>query len=98
MSTMNAELCYAGALAGLGVCWLPSFVVEDALIESALERVLPEWHLRELAISICIPKRNHLTACTNAMLDFLIETFGREERDPWLMIAGCETRAARPSA
>ena len=32
---------YAAALAGLGITGLPSFVAEDALLEHALERVLP---------------------------------------------------------
>jgi len=84
MSTMNDDLSYAGALAGLGICSLPSFLVEDALIENALERVLPAWHLRELDVWVCMPKQNHLPACTSAMLDFLIETFGDRDRDPWL--------------
>lgn len=92
LSTMNAELCYAGALAGLGVCWLPSFVVEDALHESALERVLPEWRLQKLTLWVCMPSRKHVPARTRAMLDFLVETFGGRDHDPWLMHATCETR------
>lgn len=84
MSTMNDDLSYAGALAGLGICALPSFLIEDALMENALERVLPTWHLRELEIWVCMPKRAHVPFRTSAMLDFLIETFGDQDRDPWL--------------
>jgi len=28
---------------------------------------------------------------TRAFVDFLVETFGGEDRDPWLLAAGCAT-------
>ena len=33
----------------------------------------------------------HVPARTRAFVDFLVEVFGGEERDPWLLAAGCET-------
>ena len=85
---------YAAALAGLGLAGLPSFVVEDALLENALERVLPEWHFLTSTIYAAMPSRKHVPARTRAFLDFLIDTFSGPdpERDPWLLAAGCETR------
>ena len=41
----HIDTMYAAALAGMGVAGLPSFVLEDALLEHALERVLPSWRL-----------------------------------------------------
>jgi hypothetical protein len=32
-------------------------------------------------------------ARTRAFVDFLVKTFGGEDRDPWLIAAGCETQA-----
>lgn len=93
MSTMNADLSYAGALSGLGICGLPSFVIEDAVMESALERVLPDWRLHEFTIWACMPSRKHVPARTRALLDFLISTFGGHQQDPWLILPACESRA-----
>jgi len=39
-----------------------------------------------------MPTRKHVPARTRAFVDFLLQTFGGEDRDPWLIAAGCETR------
>lgn len=94
LSTIHIDTMYAAALAGLGIAGLPSFVVEDALLENALERVLPEWHLLTQTIYAAMPTRKYVPARTRAFIDFLLQTFGGGEHDPWLAAAGCET--ARP--
>ena len=98
LSTTNIDTNYAAALAGLGIAGLPSFVIEDALVEHALERVLPEWRMFSSTLWVCMPTRQHVPARTRALLDFLVQIFGGEDRDPWLAAAGCETPcpAARP--
>ncbi|GAA0742488.1 LysR substrate-binding domain-containing protein [Ideonella azotifigens] len=92
LSTLHVDANYAAALAGLGIAGLPSFVAEDALMEHALERVIPEWRLYSQTLWLCMPTRHHLPARTRALRDFLVEAFGGEDRDPWLAAAGCETR------
>lgn len=92
LGTIHTDTLYAAALHGLGISGLPSFVVEDALLEHALERVLPEWHVITLTLYAAMPTRKHVPARTRAFVDFLVETFGGEDRDPWLLAAGCETR------
>ncbi len=93
LSTTHIDTMYAAALAGLGIAGLPSFVVEDALLEHALERVLPEWHLMSSTIYAAMPTRKHVPLRTRAFVDFLLETFsgGDPLKDPWLVAAGCET-------
>ena len=100
LGTTHTDMLYAAALHGLGVAGLPSFVVEDALLEHALERVLPDWHVMAVTVYAAMPTRKHVPARTRAFVDFLIEEFGGEDRDPWLLAAGCETRrhAARATA
>ncbi len=44
-----------------------------------------------------MPTRKHVPARTRAFVDFLVETFGGEDRDPWLIAAGCETQASVPA-
>jgi len=92
LSTTHIDTTYAGVLHGLGIAGLPSFVLEDALQERALERVLPAWRLFSITIWAAMPSRKHLPARTRVFLDFLIALFGGEDKDPWLINAGCETR------
>jgi len=98
LSTTHTDTMYAAALAGLGITGLPSFVAEEALLENALERVLPQWHLRSNTLYAGMPTRKHVPARTRAFVDFLVATFGGEDRDPWLIAAGCETIRARDQA
>lgn len=91
LATAHMDTNYAAALHGLGVAGLPSFLIEDALLEHALERVLPDWRLFSFTIWAAMPTRKYVPARTRAFLDFLLEIFGGEDRDPWLAAAGCET-------
>ena len=92
LSTVHTDTMYAAALAGLGITGLPSFVAEDALLEHALERVLPQWHLLTTTLYAGMPTRKHVPARTRVFVDFLVKVFGGEDRDPWLIAAGCETQ------
>jgi DNA-binding transcriptional LysR family regulator len=96
LSTLHTDTIYAAALAGMGITGLPSFVAADALLESALERVLPQWRLDSMTLYAGMPTRKHIPARTRAFVDFLVETFGGEDRDPWLMAAGCPTQVSAP--
>ena len=97
LSTIHTDSLYAAALAGMGITALPSFVAADALLENALERVLPKWHLdTTTTLYAGMPTRKHVPARTRAFVDFLVEIFGGEDRDPWLAAAGCPTQASPP--
>ncbi len=91
LRTTHVDTNYAAALAGLGIAGLPSLVIEDALMEHALERVLPGWRLFSLTLWAAMPSRKHLPARTRVFLDFLLQIFGGEDSDPWLTAAGCPT-------
>ena len=98
LDTNHIDTNYAAALAGMGITGLPSFVAADALLEHALERVLPQWHLMRVTIYAATPTRKHLPARTRAFIDFLVETFGGEDADPWLRASGCESPGAGAGA
>ena len=91
LSTTHMDTNYAAALHGLGVAGLPSFMVEDALLEQALERVMPQWRLFGTTLWAGMPTRKYVPARTRAFLDFLLQIFGGEDKDPWLVAAGCAT-------
>jgi DNA-binding transcriptional LysR family regulator len=91
LSSAHIDTMYAAALRGLGIAGLPSFVIEDALLEQALERVLPEWHLFSTTLWAAMPSRKHVPARTRVFVDFLVQAFGGADADPWLLAAGCAT-------
>jgi DNA-binding transcriptional LysR family regulator len=91
LTTSHTDTFYAAALAGMGITGLPSFVAADALLENALERVLPQWHLQSATLYAGMPTRKYVPTRTRVFVDFLVTTFGGEDRDPWLAAAGCET-------
>lgn len=98
MTTSSIDTKYACALHGLGVAGLPSFVVGDALMEGALERVLPQWRLYTYTLWAAMPTRKFVPARTRAFMDFLIEIFGGVDDDPWLSAAGCPSYLASRQA
>jgi DNA-binding transcriptional LysR family regulator len=84
LTTPHLELIFAAAVAGLGIAGLPSFVAIHALHDGRLERVLPQWRGVELTLFAALPTRRQLPARTRAFVDFLVQTFGGTQRDPWL--------------
>jgi len=93
LASTHIDTNYAAALRGLGIAGLPSFVIEDALVEHALERVLPDWHLFSTTLWAAMPSRKHVPARTRVFVDFLVQAFGGADVDPWLLAAGCATLA-----
>lgn len=84
MSSSQLEVLYAAALAGMGVAGLPTFMVADALRDGRLQRVLTDWHGGSLQLYAAMPTRKHVPTRTRAFIDFLVETFGGNQEDPWL--------------
>jgi DNA-binding transcriptional LysR family regulator len=84
LATTHLDTLLAAAVAGLGIAGLPSFVAAAALRDGRLERVLPAWRGISLSLHVAMPTRRHVPARTRAFVDFLVEAFGGEERDPWL--------------
>lgn len=84
LRTASADTLLATAIAGLGVVGLPSMIVDEALLDGRLVRVLPRWRLFTIQVWVGLPSRKHLPARTRALLDFLVDTFGGADKDPWL--------------
>ena len=83
LATDAHTLNLAGAMAGLGIAGLPSYLVDDELRAGRLERVLPDWRLHELSVWACMPSRRQVPASTRAFMDFLVAEFGGRDHDPW---------------
>lgn len=83
-ATHHIDMTLALALAGAGVVGLPSFAAERAIRQGQLQQVLPDWRGTLLRLFAAVPARQHLPARTRLFVDFLLERFGGEDRDPWL--------------
>ncbi len=71
----------AFALEGVGIAILPTFYVGDALRDGRLVRLLSDVALPELGIYAVYPDRRSRLPKLEALLEFLVESFGGEA--PW---------------
>lgn len=64
------------AVGGLGIARSPHYVVEAALEDGRLERLLPAFTTGAFGLYALYPPNRHLTARVRALIDHLAETFG----------------------
>jgi DNA-binding transcriptional LysR family regulator len=86
----NGEMLRAAAIAGLGICILPSFIAAPGFEAGTLEPLLRDFPLEEGALHAVMPSRA-TTARVRALVDFLAARFGPEPSwDPcWLHREDC---------
>lgn len=86
----NGEMLRAAAVAGLGLCILPSFIASPALQAGTLEVVLKDHPLEEAGLHVVMPPGRATTARVRALVDFLADRFGPEPAwDPCWMAGRC---------
>ena len=74
----NAEMCLQMAIAGCGMIQMMEFQVAEALRDGRLVRVLPEHPCPDRLTMLAIyPHERHRLPRVRAMLDFLLDTFGK---------------------
>ncbi len=71
------------AAAGVGVAYLPYFVVYDLLAKGELERVLPEFGLPPGIVHVVFPSRRGMVPAVRALLDALAKSFESPECRKW---------------
>lgn len=77
----NAETVLQLALAGVGITRLTDVIVGDAIRRGALVPILTDWHhVEPVPLFVTYPSGRHLAPKVRAMIDFLVEMFGRA---PW---------------
>lgn len=76
----NGTLLSGVAARGRGVIMAPAFLIDDALREGRLRRILTDWELQSGAVWALYPHRRHLSAKVRTFIDFLGE---RLNPPPW---------------
>lgn len=88
----SGEALMEAALAGLGLAWLPDFVVADAIHSGRLVPVLPDLSDSDLPIWAVYPHSRHLAPKVRLFVEHLHARLG--DCPPW----ACQRRAgARPA-
>jgi DNA-binding transcriptional LysR family regulator len=78
MRTNNGEMLRAAAVAGLGICMLPSFIAAPAIEDGSVEVILRDFAVEEGALHAVMPPGRATTARVRALVDFLVARFGPE--------------------
>jgi DNA-binding transcriptional LysR family regulator len=86
----NGEMLRAAAVAGLGICILPSFIAAPSIENGELEVFMRDYPLEEGALHAVMPPGRATTARVRALVDFLVLRFGPEPSwDPCWMAGDC---------
>lgn len=81
MESNNMEMLLAGALAGLGVAYGPTFVFGEQLASGALLRLLPDYEVAPLSVHAVYPTARYVPAKVRQFIDFAVAEFA--EVPPW---------------
>ena len=89
LRTDNGDMLRAAAVAGLGICILPSFIAAPAIESGEGEVILRDFPLEEGGVHAVMPPGRAATARVRALVDFLASRFGPEPAwDPCWMKEG----------
>ena len=88
----HGEALRAGALQGLGIACLPTWIVGPDIQSGALRTILTRWEVQptatEAPIYAVYPHNRHLSPKVRAFVDFIVETLG--PRPYWNFDGSCD--------
>jgi DNA-binding transcriptional LysR family regulator len=73
LMTDSFEALREAATAGVGIAYLPQFVVQDSVASGILERVLPEFSLSPGLLHAVFPSRRGMVPAVRALIDALAQ-------------------------
>lgn len=71
----DGQLICQAARDGLGILAQPTYIIQKDLEEGRLVRVLDDWDLPRLTMSIAYPSKTFMPARSRLFIDFLVEQF-----------------------
>ncbi len=84
LCTNNGQVLRDAALAGLGICALPTFIVGRELQAGSLGTILPGYGFGESAVHALYAPSRYLAAKVRVFIDFLVARFG--DRPTWDLV------------
>jgi DNA-binding transcriptional LysR family regulator len=73
----NTEMLRQFALLGMGIAILPSYLINGDLESGRLMRLLGDYRLPQVEVTIAYPSRHHLPAKVRTFIDHLVEHFSQ---------------------
>ena len=74
------EAVIEGAISGVGVALVPTWMMGELGVGSRLRQILQAWRPPRRAISVVYPSRRFLAPRTRAVIDFLVDEFRLDPR------------------
>ncbi|HEL3865853.1 LysR family transcriptional regulator [Stenotrophomonas sp. B2] len=69
----NGDVLREAAIAGMGVILQPDFLLQEALADGRLVRILPDWEAAPIGIFAVYTSRSHLAPKVRSFIDYLVE-------------------------
>lgn len=69
----DGNACLAAGLAGLGVLWLPHYMVKTHLANGELVPLLEDWQLDAMPLYLAFPPNRHVSAQLRVFIDWVVE-------------------------
>lgn len=79
LTVTGTESFLAAVRLGLGLAQMPVFHVEQDLADGRLERVLADFQLPSMAVSILYPRNRHLSPRVRLFIDWCVQQFAKAE-------------------
>lgn len=71
LSVDDGNACLAAALAGLGIVWLPQYMVSAPLEDSRLVPMFPEWETATMPLYIAYAPNRHVSRKLRVFMDWI---------------------------
>jgi LysR family transcriptional regulator for bpeEF and oprC len=75
----DGDAILAACLAGLGICQIPTFMVQDYIASGKLEVVLGEYLSESMPMNALYPQNRHLSSKVRTFIDWIGELFEKSD-------------------
>lgn len=82
LTSNSVRMAREATLEGLGISYLPSFLVEEDIASGRLEVVLPDLVTERIPLYLMFPKGNYSLAKVRAFVDFLAQEISDDSETP----------------
>jgi DNA-binding transcriptional LysR family regulator len=69
----DGNACLAAGLAGLGIVWLPRYMVDAHTARGALVELFEDWRFDPIPLYVLYPPNRHVNARVRAFVDWVVE-------------------------
>ena len=81
LQASHAEVLADAALHGAGIVMLPAFMIEEAVAQGRLQRLLPDWGVDPMSIHIMYGSRKNQPLSVRRLIEYLVDVLGDDARD-----------------